>query len=191
MKAIKRKRISLLVVSALVLSFALPSISVYAEDANNQSLVSNTTITELDNVMASIDNLKLQKDAEDMGIIDENGDIAITDSQMAQLLESQNLPVPTELKSESSKNLLKSSKGVTKVVKKNGYTYIYLSTTTAHVVSIGSVAAAGILATLTGGLAAGIAIIIVGAVSEMSWAYMSGGIWLKFKGAKLVGKGKQ
>ncbi|MBC1896411.1 hypothetical protein HCA68_01890 [Listeria booriae] len=144
----------------------------------------------IEEVVSSINSEALETKIDSMGLISIEGDeevVTVTDGQLVTLLESQNLEVPEELKASA----MQRKSGVTKIVKKNGYTTYYLSAKTAHAISIGSIGVAAVLGFFTVGIGWGIAITIVGVVSEIGWAYMDNGIWLKFKGKKLISKGKQ
>ncbi|WP_163653479.1 hypothetical protein [Listeria sp. PSOL-1] len=174
-----------IMVASLVFAPIASPISAYASE--NESIVSPKLESEATEILNSINIEQLQNQAKQMGTYDSEGNVTITDSKLVRLMQSQNIQIPVELK----KAVIQRKADVTKVVRKNGYTTFYLSATTASAICGGSIAAAMFLTAITGGLGFQLAIIVVSTVSSMSWSYMKGGIWLKFKGLKLVSKGKQ
>ncbi|WP_163652173.1 hypothetical protein [Listeria sp. PSOL-1] len=179
------KVVAPMMIASLVFAPIAPAISASASESEN--IVSPKRENEAAEMLNSIDVEQVQNQAKQMNIYDSEGNITITDSQLARLMQSQDITVPDELK----KAAMQRKSSVTKIVKKSGYTYIYLSAALGKTICVGSLGVAGVLIALTGGVGITVAYTIVSTVVSMGWNYVSNGIWLKFKGAKLVAKGKQ
>ncbi|EUJ42852.1 hypothetical protein [Listeria riparia] len=159
-------------------------------------MISNAYVEEIEQqimeeTLANIDVEEVQHLAEDMGVLVNEEELAITDSQMVKLLESQNIEVPIELKQSS----MQRKTGVTKIVKKNGYVTVYLSSTMLKVIGGTSATIAGVLIAVSGVLTGGLTWIIAGGIVSTIWVagseFIKHGIWIKFKKNKRVSYGKQ
>ncbi|MBC2116350.1 hypothetical protein [Listeria booriae] len=159
-------------------------------------MISNEYVEEteqqiMEETLANIDVEEVQQLAEDMGVLVNEDELVITDSQVVELLESQNIEVPSELKQSS---MLRKN-GVTKIVKKNGYVTVYLSATMLKAIGGTSLSIAGLLVAVSGVLTGGLTWIIAGGIVTTIWAagyeFIQHGIWVKFKGNKKVSYGKQ
>ncbi|MBC2326690.1 hypothetical protein [Listeria booriae] len=164
--------------------------------APTAQMTSNKDVEEIEQqikeeTLATMDVEEVLQLAEDMGIKAIDDEVSITDSQMVKLLESQNIEVPSELKQSA----MQRKGGVTKVVKKNGYVTIYISSAMLQSIGGASAAIGGVLALisgfLTGGIGWGIAAGIVGILWAGAAPFLKHGLWVKFKGTKKISYGRQ
>ncbi len=167
-----RKFFTPVMIATLVLTPLTPSLTAYA---NKQ----NTTVSK-----SQLSFISIQQEAE-QGRTTKT--YSVSDSQAVQRLRNNGQNVPPDLLRAS---MLRKN-GVSKIVKKKGYTYVYLSASLAKAIGNGGLGAAAILTIFSGGIAMPLALSVVSAIWSISSGYMNNGIWLKFKGFRLVGKGKQ
>ncbi|MBC1286898.1 hypothetical protein [Listeria booriae] len=171
-------------ISAMTGALLFVPISPIVQASENQLEVD---ASDFERVAEELDMASIKSNADKLGVIDTEEEYVISDSQAVQLLKSQNIDVPADLQ----KSAMMRKDGVTKIVKKNGYTTVYLSASMTKAVGWGGIGAAGILTVFSGGIAMPLALAIVSAVWGVGSSFMNNGMWMKFKGTKLISKGKQ